>query len=184
MIKIEVITYNGLPSSQSLCAEFDELGGNIGRAEGNALVLNDPKRNISRIHASIVYRGGKYFIRGLGSTLPVHLNDQPLGNGQDTAIADGDRIRIGDYVMQVIDSDSVSGSGSSDSAMYPSLTPSNNDSDNQSLADLLSFPEEPAKQSPGASKLETSDSIARNILIKSNDVFNESGAAIMKVSLI
>ena len=71
MIKIEVITYNGFPPSRLLSVEFDELGGNIGRAEGNALVLSDPGRSISRIHASIVCRGGNYFIRGLGSTMPV-----------------------------------------------------------------------------------------------------------------
>lgn len=57
MIQIKVLSYNGAPSVQLISATFDELGGNIGRAEGNALVLSDPGRSISRIHASIVCRG-------------------------------------------------------------------------------------------------------------------------------
>lgn len=181
MIQIQVITYNGIVPINPLSAEFDELGGNIGRVEGNTLVLADPRRNISRIHASIVCRGGRYFIRGLGSTLPVHLNDQPLGNGQDTAIVDGDRIRIGDYVMQVRDSDNASSSGLSEteSAMHQVPTPSNNHSDNQSLADLLAFPEEDAKQSPIASKVEMSDSIASNSL----DPFASHAAATPKQTI-
>ena len=105
MIQIQVVTYEGMPPGQSISATFDELGGNIGRAEGNALVLSDPGRSISRIHASIVCRGGKYFVRGLGSTMPIYLNEQSLNNGQDTLITDGDMIRIGDYVMQVMDHD-------------------------------------------------------------------------------
>ncbi len=164
MIKIEVITYNEFPPPRLLSVEFDELGGNIGRAEGNALVLSDPGRSISRIHASVVCRGGKYFIRGLGSTIPVYLNQQPLNNGQDTLIADGDSIRIGAYVMQVMDSDSASSRGSFEPAMQQSLAPANDDSDNQSLADLLAFPEEQVKQNPMASKVEATDSIAQDIV--------------------
>ena len=142
MIKIQVISYNNQPLLQSLNAEFDELGGNIGRAEGNALVLNDPDRSISRIHAAVVYRGGQFFIRGLGSTMPVYLNDHPLNNGQDTAITNGDKIRIGDYVMQVIDGDGgVSGGGMPlDAAHHPQTQPFAAATANQSLAELLAVP--------------------------------------------
>ena len=120
MIQIQVITYSGMPPIRLISAEFDELGGNIGRAEGNALVLSDPERSISRIHSSVVCRGGKYFIRGLGSTMSVYINEQPLNNGQDTLITDGDKIRIGDYVMQVMDNESSLSRGSFEPAMTSS----------------------------------------------------------------
>ncbi|MBS0424884.1 MAG: type VI secretion system-associated FHA domain protein TagH [Proteobacteria bacterium] len=166
MIQIQVVTYEGMPPVQSISASFDELGGNIGRSDGNALVLNDPGRSISRIHASVVCRGGKYFIRGLGSTMPVYLNEQLLNNGQDTLIVDGDRIRIGGYVMQIMDHDSSSSRGSFEPAMQQPLAPANDYSDNNlSLTDLLALPEEQqAKQDPMASKAETSDSIAQDIV--------------------
>ncbi len=164
MIQIQVITYSEMPPIRLISATFDELGGNIGRAEGNALVLSDPGRSISRIHASVVYRGDQYFIRGLGSTMPIYLNEHPLNNGQDTAIADGDTIRIGDYVLQVIDTDNSSSRDSLGPVTHPPMSSSNDSMDNQSLADLLAFPMGGAKQSSISSAVETSDSAAQNIL--------------------
>lgn len=102
MIKIQVMTFNDMPPKQPLSANFDELGGKIGRAEGNTLVLPDPERGISRIHASISFQRGQYFICSHGSALPVYLNDQPLSNEQDAPIVVGDIIRIGEYVLQVM----------------------------------------------------------------------------------
>ena len=102
MIQIKVITYSGAPPPQPLLAQFDELGGNIGRAEGNALVLRDPARTISRTHAAISFRDGVYHIRNLGTAIPVYVNGQPLDNGRDMAVAVGDEIRIDGYTMKVL----------------------------------------------------------------------------------
>lgn len=101
MIRIQVTSYNGASLSQPLFAEFDELGGKIGRAEGNALVLYDPTRTISRTHASVEFCDGSYLIRNLGTAISIYVNGQALGNGRDAAIAAGDEIRIGGYTMQV-----------------------------------------------------------------------------------
>jgi FHA domain-containing protein len=102
MIRIRVTAYNGAPPPLPLLAEFNESGGNIGRAEGNALVLHDPARTISRTHASIAFRDGRYHIRNLGTAIPVYVNGQPLGNGGDAVIAAGDEIRIDGYTMTVL----------------------------------------------------------------------------------
>ena len=67
MIIITVASYNGTPTPQRLAAQFDELGGNIGRAENNQLVLPDPERTISRVHAQVVFRAGRYAIVDRGS---------------------------------------------------------------------------------------------------------------------
>ena len=113
-ICIRVTSYNGAPPLQPLFAEFNELGGNIGRAEGNALVLHDPMRIISRTHASVEFRGGGYFIRNLGTAIPVYVNGQPLGNGRDAAIVAGNEIRIGGYTMNVASTERLApASGSS-----------------------------------------------------------------------
>jgi len=164
MIQIQVVTYEGMPPGQSISATFDELGGNIGRAEGNALVLSDPGRSISRIHASIVCRGGKYFVRGLGSTMPIYLNEQSLNNDQDTLITDGDMIRIGDYVMQVMDHNNASSRTSYEPAMQQSPASMQKHSENQSLAELLAFPESQVNQSELTSKSEPSVLMATNSL--------------------
>jgi len=59
MIVISVLSFNGAPSD-GRSASFDELGGSIGRADTNQLVLPDPERSISRVHAQVVFRNGGY----------------------------------------------------------------------------------------------------------------------------
>jgi len=102
MIKIEIVSYNGQPPAQPTQAEFDEMGGTIGRADGNALVLPDPDRYVSRNHATIAFRSGGYVIRDLSSASPVQVNGQPLGNGREAILASGDEIRIGGYILRVL----------------------------------------------------------------------------------
>jgi FHA domain-containing protein len=101
IIRIEVITCNGAPPPKPMVADFDELGGNIGRAEDSTLVLPDPERFISRTHAAVECRGGHYVILDKGKALPVAVNGRPLGNGHESPIGDGDEVVIGVYRMRV-----------------------------------------------------------------------------------
>jgi type VI secretion system FHA domain protein len=103
MLTIRAISLNGQAISQPLEAEFDELGGSIGRADGNVLVLPDPERHISRTQATIAFRQGRYLIRDCGSTLPVVLNGRALGKGAEAALAGGDRLQIGGYALQALE---------------------------------------------------------------------------------
>lgn len=100
MIKLIVQTYNGSPLPQALSASFDELGGTIGRADNNQLVLPDPERSISRVHAQVAFRHGAYAVIDRGSN-PVHHNGRPLGNGQEAPLQPGDQLVIGGYLIQV-----------------------------------------------------------------------------------
>ncbi len=100
MIIITVASYNGTPLPQRLAAQFDELGGNIGRAENNQLVLPDPERTISRVHAQVVFRSGRYAVVDRGSN-PISVNGRPLGNGQEAPLQGGEEIQIGGYRLLV-----------------------------------------------------------------------------------
>lgn len=100
MIIINVVSYNGSPLPQRLVGQFDELGGNIGRAENNQLVLPDPERTISRVHAQVVFRSGRYAIVDRGSN-PISINGRPLGNGHEAPLQTGDEIQIGGYRLLV-----------------------------------------------------------------------------------
>ena len=101
MIVINVVTFNGQAPVERLSAEFDELGGSIGRGEGNTLVLQDPERRISRTHASIAFQGGRYVIQDRGTATPVSVNGVPLGQGNESPIVDGDELIIGTYTLRV-----------------------------------------------------------------------------------
>jgi type VI secretion system FHA domain protein len=97
MLTLTVV--NG-PGAPALSARFDELGGTIGRADSNLLVLPDPGRTISRVHAQIVYRRGAYVLLDRGSN-PVLLNGEPLRDGPSRELAQDDRVQLGAYTLRV-----------------------------------------------------------------------------------
>ena len=99
MIVLAVMTYNGA-AAEPIEASFDELGGTIGRADGNLLVLPDPERTISRVHAKVVYRNGGYAIEDRGSN-PILVNGNIVGHGKEWPLAPGDVVQIGGYELGV-----------------------------------------------------------------------------------
>lgn len=99
MIVLTVISYNGAPS-EGLSANFDELGGTIGRADNNQLVLPDPERTISRVHARVVFRTTGYMVVDNGSN-PISVNGSVLGAGREHPLAPGDQLQIGGYLLGV-----------------------------------------------------------------------------------
>src|SRR5512142_2984793 len=67
----------------------DEIS--IGRKEGNTIRLTE--RNVSRRHAKLVKQNSSVFIEDLGSYNGIKVN------GSKIAVAEGDRIQIGDYLL-------------------------------------------------------------------------------------
>jgi ABC transport system ATP-binding/permease protein len=76
----------------------------IGRRSDNHLILDDD--NISRQHVSIERCNGQYLVCDLGSANGTYLNDRRIDRAQ---LNDGDRLRIGHFVMTVslIDQDCI-----------------------------------------------------------------------------
>ncbi|WP_235972228.1 type VI secretion system-associated FHA domain protein TagH [Aquariibacter albus] len=99
-ITLTVVNFNGQPPAGLLSACFDELGGSIGRADSNQLVLDDPDRTVSRVHAQIVFRGGQYALIDRGSN-PVLINGREVGSGREARIQAGDTLQIGGYQLTV-----------------------------------------------------------------------------------
>ncbi len=97
---IEVINANGQVPDAPIQATFGSEGGTIGRAPTNRLALPGNSRTVSRIHAQIVQRkaGMKIISR---STNPLLINGQALEIGEETELANGTVIVIGDYSLRV-----------------------------------------------------------------------------------
>lgn len=87
-------------SQPDACAHFDATGGTIGRASSNMLVLDDPERTVSRVHAQIVFRDGRFYVVDRGSN-PMSHNGRPLGAGNEAPLANGDRLSIGGFELGV-----------------------------------------------------------------------------------
>ncbi|MBS0428102.1 MAG: type VI secretion system-associated FHA domain protein TagH [Proteobacteria bacterium] len=100
MIQIQVLTIRGAPPQRALQALFDQSGGTIGRADSNTLVLDDPERTVSRVHAQVTVRDGHFFVTDRGSN-PTQINGRPLGTGVEAPLAPGDRLVMGSFELVV-----------------------------------------------------------------------------------
>ncbi|VTU36794.1 type VI secretion system-associated FHA domain protein TagH [Variovorax sp. RA8] len=110
MIRISVLTPQGARAGRALSAQFDVQGGTIGRAPANTLVLDDPDRTVSRVHAQVLCRDGQYFIVDRGSN-PMLCNGRPLGAGNEAALSQGMRLVIGGFELVVEAAPSAASAG-------------------------------------------------------------------------
>ncbi len=101
-LTLSVISYAGADVKRSKKITLDREGASLGRKEDNALVLPDPKRYVSGHHALIEYRSPHYFLIDTSAN-GVLINDSktPLGKGNSIKLNNGDRLTMGDYIIEV-----------------------------------------------------------------------------------
>ncbi len=76
---------------------FDTAELTLGRVQGNELML--PKGNVSKRHARLLYRDGRFIVTDLNSTNGTYVNRRKIT--QATIVRDGDRIYVGDFVLRI-----------------------------------------------------------------------------------
>ena len=84
---------------------FDRTEINVGRVQGNELML--PKGNVSKRHARLLYRDGRFIVTDLKSTNGTYVNGRKIA--QATIVREGDKIYIGDFVLRIESAASASG---------------------------------------------------------------------------
>lgn len=102
---------------------FERSEITVGRVQGNDLML--PKGNVSKRHARVVFRDSRFIVTDLNSTNGTYVNRRRIS--QATIVREGDRIYVGDFVLQIEPSETVgsstnesTGSGQSPSRSMPS----------------------------------------------------------------
>ena len=93
---------------------FNKPEVTIGRVQGNDIVL--PKGNVSKRHARIVLKDGKFIIVDLKSTNGTYVNGRKITS--PLVVKDSDKIYIGDFIVGVDEA----GSSESDPAPEPVTT--------------------------------------------------------------
>jgi pSer/pThr/pTyr-binding forkhead associated (FHA) protein len=76
---------------------FQQSELSIGRVQGNDLML--AKGNVSKRHARLVFRDGRFIVTDLNSTNGTYVNRRRIN--QATIVSQGDRIYIGDFVIRL-----------------------------------------------------------------------------------
>lgn len=104
-LTLRAVSLNDQPLTQPITAHFDAKGGTIGRSDHNTMALPDPERHISRQQAQISSSSGEggYLIKNVGSANPIIVRGQPLPQGETTPLSHGDQVRIGGYLLEVIE---------------------------------------------------------------------------------
>lgn len=77
--------------------EFDKSEVTIGRVQGNDVIL--PKGNVSKRHARIVLKDGKFIIVDLKSTNGTYVNGRKITS--PLVVKESDKIYIGDFILGV-----------------------------------------------------------------------------------
>src|ERR1700704_5775533 len=76
---------------------YDKSEINVGRVQGNDLML--PKGNVSKHHARLLFRDGRFIVTDLKSTNGTYVNGRKIS--QATIVREGDKIYIGDFVLKL-----------------------------------------------------------------------------------
>ena len=76
---------------------FDKNEINVGRVQGPDLML--PKGNVSKHHARLLFRDGRFIVTDLKSTNGTYVNGRKIA--QATIVREGDKIYVGDFVLRL-----------------------------------------------------------------------------------
>lgn len=75
----------------------------IGRGHDNEWVLADPERHLSKKHCRIAYLGGEWEVQDLSANGTfLNQSGDPVGRDASRKLHSGDRIKIGQYEIEVI----------------------------------------------------------------------------------
>src|SRR5882672_2952522 len=94
---------------------FNKPEVTIGRVQGNDIVL--PKGNVSKRHARIVLKDGKFIIVDLKSTNGTYVNGRKITS--PLVVKDSDKIYIGDFIVGVDEAADSPGDGQSETTTSP-----------------------------------------------------------------
>ena len=81
--------------------EFCEFPVFLGRDNNNQIILSDPLKIVSRKHAEIINTEGILQLIDLESANSTYLNDERIIPNEENALKSNDKIRIGDYELEI-----------------------------------------------------------------------------------
>jgi len=101
-LRLKIVSDNAAAAGEHARWTFGVNGGRIGRNSSNDWVLRDPERYVSGRHAEIEHKGGVWLLRDT-STNGTYVNgsDEALGPDRLHQLSSGDRLRIGEYEIEV-----------------------------------------------------------------------------------
>ncbi len=97
ILKIEVVRSNFFIPQQSWTLKPGEY--TLGRFPTNDIVIPDPY--VSRRHARLFYKDGKWFIEDLGSTNGTIIDNEDLRGKEPHELKDGSEVVVGLTILKI-----------------------------------------------------------------------------------
>ncbi len=82
--------------------KFSDFPVKLGRESDNEVILEDPRKIVSRSHARIVNESGQIQIIDLGSANFTYLNNERIFPNDAVQLKTGDFVKIGDYEIEIV----------------------------------------------------------------------------------
>lgn len=101
---VRIINRDGSPAAPGTVRTLSRPRVTIGRAPDCDLVLDDPKRYVSRVHAIIARADGGYALTVASKVNFVLVNGQRHGPNSTATVRPGDHLEIGRYQLEVLTS--------------------------------------------------------------------------------
>jgi len=102
---LQVLTLDGQPV-EAEPIRFEPLGGTIGRSPECTMVLADESRSVSRVHAHIRFSNGAFEFQQTADNFS-QLNGQAVDPLVPVALANGDLLSIGQFLVEVTEAASA-----------------------------------------------------------------------------
>ena len=108
-LSIKILKKVGSRSDMIASRSWPQSRITIGRGEECTLVLEDPKKHVSRVHVELEEKGeGRYQLTVISKVNPVFINGKRHAPGTQLDLKDGDRFELGEYELELLPPPSTS----------------------------------------------------------------------------
>jgi type VI secretion system FHA domain protein len=102
-LSIKILKKVGSRSDMIASRSWPQSRITIGRGEECTLVLEDPKKHVSRVHVELEENGeGSYQLTVISKVNPVFINGKRHAPGTRLDLKDGDRFELGEYELELL----------------------------------------------------------------------------------
>jgi len=102
-LSIKILKKVGSRSDMIASRSWPQSKISIGRGEECTLVLEDPKKHVSRIHVELEEKNeGVYRITVVSKVNPVFINGKRQAPGSHVELSAGDRFELGEYELELL----------------------------------------------------------------------------------
>src|SRR3974390_484008 len=102
-LSIKILKKVGSRSDMIASRSWPQSKISVGRGEECTLVLEDPKKHVSRVHVELEEKDeGRYVVTVVSKVNPIFVNGKRHAPGSRLDMSAGDRFELGEYELELL----------------------------------------------------------------------------------